>query len=401
MMGVIYIRRYSVLGWSVAGILLLVIGFVFHNPILPVDAGFGRTSRFPPLVYVPDYLKGPRVWADAAILVEAGSGTVLFAKNELKRRAPASTTKMLTALVVLEKAKPDEIVQISKKAAYTNGSSLGLRVGDRIRLSELLKGVMLCSGNDGSVALAEHVAGSEKNFAELMNVKARELGANHSHFQNAHGLRAPSHYTCAFDLALIARYASAQPLFTKFVAMREEKIYFEGESNARFVRNTNKLLWSFAGADGIKTGTTNEAGHCLVASATRGGRRFIAVVLHSADRWGDCARLLEYGFDQFSLHCVARADRPFMTINIPRAKPGRLEAYPRRDLLIVIRKGEEGNYQKIVTTYPQALVPPIRRGMILGRVGYSYRGHEVESVDLIARRSVKRKGFYLFGRWWP
>jgi D-alanyl-D-alanine carboxypeptidase (penicillin-binding protein 5/6) len=382
-------------GFVLVGLILAGIGFLCQTRLLFTGGGYLRNLEFPPLIYVPNYEQGPFVRGGAAILVEAVSGTILFAKNEHQRRAPASTTKMMTALVVLEKADPWEIVSVSRKAAGTPGSSLGLRKGDKLHLGELLRGVLVCSGNDGSVALAEHVAGSEQAFAEMMNRRARELGALHTNFQNAHGLRAPSHYTTAFDLALIARYAMNQPLFAKFVSTREGKMRIENEKKVRQIRNTNRLLWSFAGADGIKTGTTNEAGYCLVASATREGRRFIAVVLHSPDRWGDCARMLEYGFSCFSLKRLARAGKPCIKVNVPNGTPSKLSLYPRRDLMVVMRKGEEGKYQRFMETDVAALTPPIRPGTVVGRIGYAYEGRQIEGVDLITKRFIKRKGC-----WW-
>ena len=180
-----------------------------------------------------------------------------------------------------------------------------MKAGDRLILKELLEGLMLCSGNDAGVAVAEHIAGSERNFARMMNRKAKEIGALNSNFQNPHGLRAPAHYTTAYDLARLTCYALRNPEFSRLVAAREEAIqWYQGEKT-RKVRNTNRLLWSFAGADGVKTGTTAEAGYCLVASAARDGRRFISVVLNSPDRWGESARLLEYGFNNFTLKLLA------------------------------------------------------------------------------------------------
>ena len=380
---------------AVSLILLAILSGVFlQRSTITTGGRFLRNEGFPPLVYLPGYETGPRIGASAAILVEATSGAVLYAKNEHRRRAPASTTKMMTAIVVLEKARLRDVVTVSRRAARTPGSTLGLKTGERIRLDELLQGVMLCSGNDGSVALAEHVAGSEAEFASLMNRKALELGALHTQFKNAHGLRAPSHYSTAFDLAIIARYAMKYPLFERYVGTKEEEMIWESSEKTRPIRNTNRLLWSFAGADGIKTGTTNEAGYCLVASASRYGRRFIAVVLHSPDRWGDCARLLEYGFNEFSLRQIAKNDMPVCTVRIPNGRPDKVPLIPRRDMMVVIRRGEEGMYQRFITIYSEKLVPPIRRGTVLGRIGYAYRGTEVEGIDLLCGSSVRRRRFW-------
>ena len=172
---------------------------------------------YPPLVYVPDAHTGPRLRAASAVLMEATTGTILYAHNEHVRRAPASTTKVMTALVALSRGDLRSLVTVSRRAASMPGSSAGLRAGDRLSLGELLQGLMLCSGNDASVAIAEHIAGSEQAFAELMNGQAREFGAFNTHFRNSNGLPALGHYTTAFDLALMTRYALRNPSFARIV----------------------------------------------------------------------------------------------------------------------------------------------------------------------------------------
>jgi D-alanyl-D-alanine carboxypeptidase (penicillin-binding protein 5/6) len=257
-------------------------------------------------------------------------------------------------------------------------------------LLELLEGVMLRSGNDGSVALAEHIGGSEKEFANLMNGKAREIGALNTSFSNSHGLSAPNHYTTAFDLALISRYGFGNPEFARIVGTREEAVeWFQG-AKTRQVRNTNRLLWSFAGADGVKTGTTNKAGYCLVASATRDGRRFIAVVLNSPDRWGEASRLLEYGFNNFSLKLLAKVDYPVVEVPVRQGNPAQVKLYPRRDFMVVIPAGKEGEAQCRVSLDHSVLFPPLRAGITVGKLSYYYRGQEVDWVELYPRERIAR-----------
>lgn len=372
-----------------------VIGYRYQKcRELPVGPGYRKVEGYPSLIYLPEYNKGPQVYASAAILVEAVSGMILYAKNEHSRRAPASTTKILTAIVALEKGKPGEVVTVSRRAARIGGSSLWLKAGDRITLAELLQGILLRSGNDGCVALAEHIAGSEGNFVSLMNMKAREIGAFNSNFRNAHGLKAPSHYSTAFDLAQITRYAMNNREFCRLVATKEESIeWYEGEKT-RLVRNTNKLLWSFAGADGVKTGTTNEAGYCLVASATRDGRKFISVVLNSPNRWGESARLLEYGFANFTLDLMARADTPLTRVKVTNGWPREVPVYPRRNLMAVIPKGKESLVERKVDINYEMLKPPLRPGTVAGKVSFVYDGEEVDSVDLLVLRKVEKDS------WW-
>ncbi|NLW56394.1 MAG: D-alanyl-D-alanine carboxypeptidase [Firmicutes bacterium] len=361
---------------------------------LPVISRYKRVDAYPPLVYLPDYTSGPTIRASAAILVEAVSGMILYAKNEHQRRGPASTTKIMTAIVALEKGNLEEIVRVSPRAARTGGSSLWLKAGDLLSLRELLEGVLLRSGNDGAVALAEHVAGSEAAFVELMNRKAREIGALNSSFRNTHGLTAPNHYTTAFDLAQITRYAFTHPEFGRIVGAKEEAVeWFLGEKT-RTVRNTNRLLWSLAGADGVKTGTTSRAGYCLVASATRDGRKFISVVLNSPDRWGESARLLEYGFNNFTLKQLCQVDTPVAWVKIAHGDPAEVALYPRRDLMVVLPKGKEGEGQRRLTLDYAALVPPIKAGSTVGKVSFYYRGQEVDWVELYPKARVRR------AYWW-
>ncbi len=381
-------------GWrwlALGGCFLFLLTATFWSHLdLPAGSRYKRVERYPPLIYLPDDGPKPRINAQAAILVEAVSGMILFAKNEHTRRHPASTTKIMTAIVTLEKGDPAEVVTVSPKAARTGGSSLWLKAGDQIFLGELLEGVMLRSGNDGSVALAEHIAGSEQAFAELMNRKAREIGALNTSFRNPHGLSAPNHYTTAFDLALITRYGFGNPEFARIVGAREEAIEWYQGTKTRQVRNTNRLLWSLAGADGVKTGTTNKAGYCLVASATRDGRRFIAVILNSPDRWGEAARLLEYGFNQFDLKILARVDTPVTKVEVRQGYPTTVELYPRRDMVVVIPKGKEGEAQCRISLDYAALLPPVRAGATVGRLSFYYQGREVDWVELHPREKVLR-----------
>ena len=386
--------------WLVCGggLLLLLVVIARLGVELPVGGGYRRVERYPPLVYLPQVVPPPRINAGAAILVEAVSGMILYAKNEHMRRSPASTTKIMTAIVTLEKGNPHDVVTVSPKAARTGGSSLWLKAGEKIVLAELLEGVMLRSANDGSVALAEHIGGSEQNFAKLMNVKAREIGAINTNFCNAHGLTAPNHYSSAYDLALMTRYGFGLPEFVRIVGTREEAVEWYQGAKTRPVRNTNRLLWSFAGADGVKTGTTNRAGYCLVASATRDGRRFIAVVLNSPDRWGEAARLLEYGFNNFTLKLLAKAETPAVKVAVPQGYPGEVALYPRRDLMVVLPKGKEREGQCRVHLDPAALLLPVKAGATVGRLSFYFQGQEVDWVELYPRERIVRD--YWWRRIW-
>ena len=210
---------------------------------------------------------------------------MICSPKQHQRRAPASTTKILTAIVALKK-EPEDVVTVSRRAARTGGSALWLKAGDRLILKELLEGLMLCSGNDAGVAVAEHIAGSERNFARMMNRKAKEIGALNSNFQNPHGLRAPAHYTTAYIWPALPVMLCV--IWFRQVAREEAIQWYKGKRQERSGIPTGPLV--FAGADGVKTGTTAEAGYCLVAGYP-GRPPLISVVLNSPDR-GESARLL-------------------------------------------------------------------------------------------------------------
>ncbi len=350
-------------------------------------------TDFPPLLFLPDSDQGPRIYAAAGILIESKSGAILYTKNAEQRRAPASTTKIMTAIVAMERGNFRKIITVSRRAARTGGSTIHLKTGDRLSLKELLEGMMLRSGNDGSMAVAEGVAGSIENFIELMNLKAKEIGAVNTNFRNPHGLRAPSHYTTALDLALMARYGLANRKFANLVKKKTALLEWEEHRKSVEVRNTNRLLWYLEGADGVKTGTTNEAGHCLVASATRDNKQLIAVVLNSGDRWGDCQRLLEYGFQEFDIIKIASAHRSIAKIKVRNGWPRRINLYPRSNLNAVVRKDKVNQISTKVTIINNPVAAPLKPGQTLGKVSYYYQERLVNEVDLINLKPVRK-------RWW-
>jgi D-alanyl-D-alanine carboxypeptidase (penicillin-binding protein 5/6) len=238
----------------------------------------------------------PKVDAEAAMLMVAGTRRVLYAVNADAIMYPASTTKIMTLLVALEKGDLNSVVTVSPRAARCDGSSLELRPGDRLTLRDLLTGMMLVSGNDAAEAVAEHIAGSVPAFVEMMNARAEKMGLSKTHFSNPHGLPDPvNHYTTATELANITAQGLQNPEFARIVALRTATIPFLNRAAVR-VASTNKLFKTYPAATGVKTGYTEAAGDCLVASARRGGIQLIAVLLNDDERWVDAAHLLDYGF---------------------------------------------------------------------------------------------------------
>ncbi|MCW2277887.1 D-alanyl-D-alanine carboxypeptidase family protein [Heliophilum fasciatum] len=239
----------------------------------------------------------PSVTAEYAILIDAADRRILFERSAMTPRPPASTTKIITALLGVDMGDPEEETIVSQHAGTTGEASIHLFPGERVLFGDLLTGALVKSGNDACVAIAEHIAGSEEFFALWMTTKARLLGAKHSHFYNPNGLPHRLHVASAYDLAVVSAEAMRKEAFAAIVKQRYATLEHR-QGWPKEIKNTNKLLWSYPFADGIKTGTTKAAGACLVASATKGDKHLIAVVLHSDDRFGDCQRLLEYGFNK-------------------------------------------------------------------------------------------------------
>lgn len=238
----------------------------------------------------------PQIQAQAAILMDAHSQYIYYEKERDKRMYPASTTKIMTLLVALKHGDLNSVVTVNSEAAASKGSCLGLQAGEQLKLQEMLYGMMLVSGNDAAEAVARHVGGTRTRFIQWMNEEAARIGVAKTRFSNPHGLPDPSnHYTTAFDLALITAEALHYPDFRRIVAT-EERTVASLNGKLRRVKNSNELLDTFSGVNGVKTGYTQAAGYCLVATARRGDTELIAVILNSPSRYQDAARLLEYGF---------------------------------------------------------------------------------------------------------
>jgi len=253
--------------------------------------------------------KARAISAEKAIVMDAVTGRVLYEQKAEERSLIASTTKIMTALVICEQCNVLDRMRIPKEAVGIEGSSMYLKEGEVLTIQELLYGLMLSSGNDAAVALAIYCGGTVEGFAELMNDKAHVLGMRDTHFENPHGLDSPGHYSTARDLAVLAVYAMDNPIFYKTVSAKTVTV---GE---RHLRNHNKLLWQMEDADGIKTGFTKAAGRILVSSATRDGRRIVAVTINDPNDWQDHVTMLENGFSGFHVRqvvkqgdCVARLE---------------------------------------------------------------------------------------------
>lgn len=352
---------------------------LFFTCILLISSRLAQVQAAPPPLH-----------AEAAILLDAKTGQVLYEKNSRSQKAPASTTKIMTAILAIESGKLDEETVISRRAAATPGSSMHLYAGQKISLRELLTGLLLRSGNDAAVAIAEHLSGSVPEFSRRMNEKAAAIGAVNSHFVNPHGLTHPDHYVTAYDLAIITRYALTNPIFAELVRTKETQIDWidqRGRESDQLLHNTNRLLWMLAEADGVKTGTTGAAGPCLVASATRGNQKLIAVILHDHSRWQDAASLLRYGLHEFALFDYAASGETVASIAV--------ENGPVQD--VNGRVNDNAGLSLLRTDLPLASVEcqipdkikaPVYRGQKIGEIVFFIAEKPVKRVDIVAETDI-------------
>lgn len=284
-------------------ICLFFIILLSFSPVLADDENFEYLSDLSTIQSSnSENITEPTINSRAAIVYERSSGKILYGKEENEKRKMASTTKIMTAIVVLENTNLDDIVTISSKAAGTGGSRLGLHKDDKISIQDLLYGLLLCSGNDAAVALAEHAGGDLSNFANMMNSKAVSLGLSSTHFVTPHGLDDDNHYTTAYELALITNYALKNETFAKFVKTKTYTISIN--NHPKTLSNTNELLGNLDGVYGVKTGFTNGANRCLVTAVKRNNMDIICIVLGAdtkKDRTKDSINLINYSFNNFKM----------------------------------------------------------------------------------------------------
>jgi len=339
----------------------------------------------------------PQVQARAAVLIDAETGQVLFAKNAHKRLPPASLTKIMTAIVVLEQCDLDAVVKASPRAVNTKASSMHLRVGETVKVRDLLYALMLRSANDAAVALAEHTAGSVEAFVARMNEKAKSLGATRTRFVNPHGLHDPRHLSTAYDLALITRYAMENETFRAIV---EAPYYIVERSVNRddlWMVNKAKFLQEYPDAEGVKTGYTNPAGYCFAGSAQRDGRRLITVVLNSPQREADTIALMEHGFNDWE-----RMELPAgMDVGVAAVEDGVEAQTPLRlakPLRWVIPKAHKARYRWTLQATP--LRAPVQAGDAAGWLVVYRDTKPILKAPVVAAEAVARRREFPAGLGW-
>ncbi|MTI81423.1 MAG: D-alanyl-D-alanine carboxypeptidase [Firmicutes bacterium] len=332
----------------------------------------------------------PTIVGEAAILIDAENGQVLYEKNADKHMYPASTTKMLTAIVALERSNLNDVVTVSDNAAGTPGSSIWVKEGEQLTMEDMVYALMLNSANDVGVAIAEHISGNVEQFSLTLNEKAREIGAKNTHFTNPHGLPDEEHYTTARDLALIGRYSMQNAVFSKIVNTKTKSITRQDPDDLKYLISHNRLLWNYESTIGIKTGYTTKARQCIVAAASKDGRKLIAVVLKSQYRnvWTDAIKLFDYGFEEFEKKLLVSKG------SIIDKTPVK---YSEQEVPLLAQEAIYYNFPKEYqpqikrkVIYQQEAEAPLKKGIQLAEVQIYDRTKQIATTELITAVEVER-----------
>ncbi len=336
----------------------------------------------------------PEVSAKAAIGIETSSGEIFYSKNIHTRLPMASTTKIMTAIIALEKGRLSDTVKIHKNAVGIEGSSIYLYEGECLTLEDLLYALMLESANDAAIAIAIHVSGDVEGFVGLMNDKAEKLGLENTHFENPHGLDSGEHYTTAYDLGVIAAYGMKNPDFRKIVSTYKKVIPLADGEGARVLINHNKLIRNYDGAIGIKTGYTKKSGRCLVSATSRDGVELICVTISAPSDWQDHENILDLGNSIYEHKSLAVAGEISLPLPVINGKDSEITLKNSIDVSATVRRGTE------ITTIieaPRFVFTPIKAGETVGRVIYVLNGDIIGESPLVATHDVqqiKHKGFF-------
>lgn len=335
----------------------------------------------------------PQVQGAAVILMDFHSGRILYAKNAEEIMPPASVTKIMTALLVIENGNLDEVVKISANAASTRESGIYLQEGEKMTRRQLLYACMLPSANDASVALAESISDQMEDFVDLMNQRAVELGLLHTHFSNPHGLHADDHYTTAYDLACLSRAAMQNPVFREIVKTQNIVIPGPPKEEDRSIWNQNRLLYRYDGALGIKTGYTRQAGNCVVGAAQKDDMILIAISLNSPTVYDDLASMLDFGFSNYHLTEIQSANENLL-VQVQGGIEDQVAVKLEQELYIAALESEEA--QLSCSFLPVAEVnAPVNKGDMLGLATICLQNQEIAVIKLVAANSVEAQVFPL------
>ncbi|AOY04006.1 D-alanyl-D-alanine carboxypeptidase DacF [Bacillus subtilis] len=341
--------------------------------------------------------------AKSAVLIERDTGKVLYNKNSNERLAPASMTKIMTMLLIMEaldkgKIKMSDKVRTSEHAASMGGSQIFLEPGEEMTVKEMLKGIAIASGNDASVAMAEFISGSEEEFVKKMNNKAKELGLKNTSFKNPTGLTEEGHYSSAYDMAIMAKELLKYESITKFTGTYED--YLRENTHKKFwLVNTNRLIKFYPGVDGVKTGYTGEAKYCLTASAKKGNMRAIAVVFGAStpkERNAQVTKMLDFAFSQYETHPLYKRNETVAKVKVKKGKQKFIELTTSEPISILTKKGEDMNDVKKEIKMKDNISAPIQKGQELGTLVLKKDGEVLAESPVAAKEDMKKAGFITF-----
>ncbi|KSU63532.1 D-alanyl-D-alanine carboxypeptidase [[Bacillus] enclensis] len=363
-------------------------------------------SLFPSLGFAQENKSELAQAAKSAVLIERDTGAVLYDKNSHERLAPASMTKIMTMLLIMEalengQIKWDDKVRTSEYAASMGGSQIFLEPGESMTVKEMLTGIAIGSANDASVAMAEHIAGSEEAFVEKMNKKAKEIGLKDTQFQNPTGLPAKDHYSSAHDMSMMAKELLKYNEITKFTGTYESYLR-ENTENKFWLVNTNKLVRFYDGVDGLKTGFTNEAKYCLTATAKKGNMRVIAVVFGAStpkERNSEVTKMLDYAFNQYQTKPMFKKGEQLSQVKVSKGQESKVQAVTDEPISILAKKGEKLDKVEQKVTLSKDLKAPVKKGDKVGTLVIKNKGKKVLESELVAKQDVNEASWWqLFKR---
>lgn len=344
--------------------------------------------------------------ARSAILLDADTGTIIYEKNSHDKLPPASITKIMTMLLIMEaidegRLKLTDKVQASEYAASMGGSQIFLEPGEEMTVDEMLKGIAMASGNDASVAMAEKIAGSEEGFVKMMNEKAAELGMKDTHFVNCNGLPAENHYTSAHDIAVMSRELLKYEKITDYTGIYQDYLRKDSEKPFWLV-NTNKLVRFYSGADGLKTGYTSEAKFCLSATAKRDGLRTVAVVMGAPDtktRNQEVSRMFDYAFAQYTMRSIYKPGEVLGIVKVHKGTEPQISIQADKDYSVLVKKGVKDPDIRHEIQMETNVKAPVSVGQVVGKLSVYQGDRLVKEFELTSPVEVKKAGFWkLFKR---
>lgn len=343
--------------------------------------------------------------AKSTILIEESTGKILYEKNSDEKRAPASMTKVMSMLLIMEALDNKQIslndeVTISQNAADMGGSQLFLQPNQTAKVEDLLKGIAVASGNDAVVAMAEKIAGSEEKFVDMMNKKAKELGLKNTQFKNPHGLDEEGHYTSAHDMAIMAKELIKHKNILNYTSIYEEYLT-KSDGTKLWMVNTNKLVKFYKGVDGLKTGFTQTAGYCLTATAMKNNTRLISVVMGedtSANRSTDTVNLLNYGFNSYKVNTIIKKEKNIAKVKVNKGKEDKVYIRTKENVNELLNVNEKAK-KYILVPEVKNITAPVKMGEKIGILKIKYQNKVVKEVDLTVSKNIKKANLWdLFKR---